>query len=85
VWLTEVEGNSSSYCLLDGEVGLGLGLAELLLRKLWWCDCKDGSVSTLSCNRLGMSQPVSLLPGKAERRVRLLTSSEHCGLVRYRS
>ena len=40
VKLTEVEGNSGGYCLLDGEVGLGLGLADLLLRELWWCDWK---------------------------------------------
>jgi len=38
VQLTEVESNSRSYCLLDGEVGLGLSLANLLLRELWWCD-----------------------------------------------
>jgi hypothetical protein len=36
--LTKVESDGGSKSLLDGEAGLGLGGANLLLGKLWWCD-----------------------------------------------
>jgi len=38
IWLTEVQSNGGGYGLLNAEVGLGLGLAELLGGELWWCD-----------------------------------------------
>lgn len=69
---TDVKDHGGADELLDGGVGHGLELADLLLGELGRCDCAEAEVSLV---------PYSFSPLRRVGSRSRHTSSEHCELV----